>query len=476
MSRYRQRSDEQRQNPRHINDVDRLLMERNVVFGQDSINQGENLRESNDAFGEITGNNFEGDDVGRGLPVRSQYTIRKPIHDPNEHLDFKLFDDSPSKLNVRSNDTSGGSGIGFADVSSSMTKISTQINPVTINSSQIERLNNNLFYYLFDLYSGENYIINGFGFYNLFAAMCLSCSGISELELKKFFDFPQKDVLYKGLLKINDSYASIKDMINIKNFFIVGNDVPYNPHYYDSIKDFCILIRANTANPVNESEKVNMLIRKIMGCNLRHPITPDHLRNLQLMFLTTATVHPVWACGFDKITKGIFQGPKRVYCNYLHSVGKSFGYFEDNLHQILEIKCNKGLVMGFILHKQDMVADIDDNKLHFYISHMKDMVLDEVKIPMFQQDLKMRFNSTFKNLGLQSIFMRVTAPNFFPEGIVLQDIIQNIRIIVDDAFVSNNGTNRGYRTVRKFIADVPFIYYFRMTGTDTILLMGVYNQ
>jgi hypothetical protein len=59
--------------------------------------------------------------------------------------------------------------------------------------------------------------------------------------------------------------VDIKQMINIKNFMLVGNDVPYDPNYYDTIKDFCVLIRPNVSQPTQQAQKVNMIIKKWQG-------------------------------------------------------------------------------------------------------------------------------------------------------------------------------------------------------------------
>jgi serine protease inhibitor len=468
----------------HSKNLDRLFMERDGAFGQDSrFNNNDNQLSQDNNYGEITGNCITDSKINqnlRGLPMRSQYTIKKPVYDANEHLDFDLFhDNKPSKLNVTNFDPFAGSNeLGYANIEASMTKISSQVNPLVICSSGVDKLNNNLFYYLFDMVRGNTYTINGIGLYSLFASLYLSSDGATEIELKKFFDFPRKDLLFKGLLKITQNLESIEKMISIKNFMIVGNDVPYDPRYYDSIKDFCILIRPDTTHPFNEAQKVNVLIKRTVGYDIRNPITVDNIQNLQLMFLTTAIIHPVWSIPFDRITKGIFSGiNQEKTTNFLHSVGKSYGYFEDNNHQLLEIKCSgNNLMMGILLHNDNFVADIDDIKMHFYISHIKESVLDEVKIPVFKQDLKLRFNSSLKNMGLNSVFIKILSRNFFPEGVVLQDIVQNVKIIIDyDSIRDDQQPNRGHRTNRKFIADKPFIYYFRIPKTDTLLFIGSYQ-
>jgi len=467
----------------HSKNLDRLFMERDSAFGQDTrLYDRSNIRD--DSKGEITGDMYDENAENRGLPMRSAYTIRKPLHDPNEHLDFDLFNEKPSKLNITNFDpTAGSNEVGFADIEASMSKLSSQVNPLVICSTGIDKLNNNLFYYLFDMVRGNTYTINGIGLYSLFASLYLASDGATEIELKKFFDFPKKDTLFKGLNRITQNLENINTMINIKNFMIIGDEVPYDPHYYDSIRDFCVLIRPMVSQPLKESQKINGLIKRIVGYDIRNPITAENIQNLQLMFLTTAIIHPIWAIPFDRITKGIFnegnQGEKQT--NFLHSMGKSYGYFEDNNYQLLEVRCgsNKSndLIMGILLSKNDFVAEVDDIKLHFYISHIKESILDEVKIPMFKQDLKLRFNNSLKNMGLNTVFIKVLSRSFFPEGVTLQDIVQNVKIIIDfeSARNENQATNRGYRTTRKFLADKPFIYYFRMPKTNTLLFMGSYQ-
>ena len=460
MSKYREMSNI------HLNQISNKY-DKDNLYNQESNN-----------IGEITNNTYNDNHTDRGLPMRSQYIIKKPIYDANDHLDFDLFDNNPSKLDVKYFDSFVQNDTGFADISTSMTKLSSQINPLVICSNVIDKLNNNLFYYLFELINENIYIINGIGLFNLFASLYLASNGITEIELKKFFDFPKKDILYDGLMKITQNFSPIDKIINIKNFMLIGNDVPYNPNYYESIKDFCILLRLDISNPIKESNKVNILVKKILGEDMKNPILAEYINNLQLMFLSMAVIHPVWSSSFDRIIKSMFYGTsENKQINYLYSIGKSYGYFENNDHQLLEIICaGNNLVMGFLLHKNKLITYIDNIKLHFYISHIKESILDEIKIPVFKQDLKLRFNSSLKNMGLNSVFIKILSKDFFPEGVVLQDIIQNVKIIVDNLSVkSNEQHNKGCITTRKFIADKPFIYYFRIPKTDTIILMGFYQ-
>lgn len=480
----------------YTQNLDRIMMERGSFFEQDSnrntqVNdKGQVIFENNDnaKFGEITGNMFDSQEMDRGLPVRSQFTKKRQQYDQNEHLDFDLFNSKPSNLHVTNFDPTliqGSAGSGFADITSSMTNMSTQLSPVTLCSTQIDRLNNNLFYFLYDIYD-KPYMTNGLGLFSLFGSLYFSSSGITEIELKKVFDFPKREELYNGLIKIQNTINSIEHMINFKNFIIIGHDVPYDPRYHEAIKDFCTLVRVDTTKPFSEAKKLNEAIKKIFGTELKNVVTPENLEKLQLMLLTTCVVHPIWETPFDRVINGSFYTyGQESSIKYLHGIAKSYGYFEDNTHQVLEIKCantssNGGheLTMGFVLHKNEISNDIDDIKLHYFISHMKECLLDEVKIPMFNSDYKIRFNSTMQNLGLTSVFTKISCPKFFPENVVLQDVIQNIKIIVDDKFQqqkSGHKEPKGYVTERKFICNKPFIYYFRLVKTNTILLHGLFQ-
>ncbi len=68
---------------KHKKDVERLLFERQ--FGTD-----QHVRENNDdQVGEITGAKLDGNEI-RGLPIRSEFNIKKQLHDDNSHVDFDL--------------------------------------------------------------------------------------------------------------------------------------------------------------------------------------------------------------------------------------------------------------------------------------------------------------------------------------------------------------------------------------------------
>lgn len=466
----------------HSKNLQRLLMERNDVFGIDSkrdvdIDDSGRIKQKNNKFGEITGNEYDDDINLRGLPIRSQYNVKKQVHDANSELNFDLYDNQPSKLNVGYCDNLNDGSTQYCGINESTTKMSTQVQPINMCSEKIDKLNNNLFYYLFDMIKKSTYVINGIGLFNLFSALYFASNSLTEIDLQKFFDLPKKNILYEGLSTINNKLKLCEHMINVKNFMLVGNDVPYNPNFYNNIKQMCILARLNINNPVGESTKVNEMICKICNTNVRHPVTPENIENLQLMFLTVAIINPIWAQPWNSIVGGIFQGfscDKQV--NYMRAINKSFGYFEDELHQLIEIKCHGDeLVMGCLNYKYEFTPDVNDTDLHSMIQHMKNSMLSEVVVPMFENNIKLRMNNTLKNMGLNTVFIDIKSQKLFPKGIMLQDVIQNIKIKVTNAYKQSKNTYGGYKTDKRVVLNKPFIFYFRLVKTNTIILQGSFQ-
>lgn len=473
----------------HGMNLQRLAMERGNMFGADSRKDFETddmgrpvmKGKKSNKFGEITGGDFDDDVNLRGLPMRSQFTSRRSQYDNDDKNKFggtfDLYDEKPSTLNVSYYDQAGNGTAGFCGINESTSKLSSQVHPTNIVGEKIDRINNNIFYSLFDIMRASAYIVNGVGLFNLFASLYLASDGITEVDLQKFFNFARKDILHEGMGITTKRLNSLSGMIDYKNFMFIGHDVPYNPKFLTMLKPYCTVVQLNINDPVGESTKANVMIKKMFNVNIRNPLTSENVDQLQLMFLSVSVINPVWAQPWDSIIPGIFQGindDKKV--QYMKAVNKSFGYFEDDTHQLIEARCyGDELAMGFLNYKYEFVPDVNDNDLHAMIQHMKNSMLPEVVIPTFQYDLKLRLNNTLKNMGLQSPFMKISARKLFPEGIVLQDVMQNVRIIVDNSHKSSRNNYSGYKTNARVVLNKPFIFYFRLLKTNTIIAMGTFQ-
>jgi serine protease inhibitor len=426
-----------------------------------------------DNIGEITGQNFDdiASNYNKGMPMRPKVETKREFG--NVQTDFDIFKDQKITQKVH------GSDIGiseYADIGESMIQMTSQLDPVQICSCGIDKINNNLFYSMFDSFKG-NYLINGFSMYNMFSALYLLSSDNTEIELQKSFNFTKKDVLAKGIGIINNLSRdeSLQSMINSKNFMIVSNDIPYNKKNVPYVLNFCMFLRVDTSNAKNEAYKINTQIDKLMNTHMKNHITEDNFNELQLVFLNVTHICPIWTKGFDKIVTGIFHGSHgKTKCNFLNSKGRQYGYYEDKDHTMIEISCGKNkLMMGFLLCKNPLEPDTDDIKLHFNISHLQLTYLDDIYIPAFEQNIKIRYTSTLQNLGIRASFMQTTVPQLFPKGVILQDVMQNIKITVSDKCIANyHNPPNSKQTHKTFIANKPFIYYFRLAKSNTILAIG----
>ena len=448
----------------HTKNLDRLFAERDFdKYSNDS-----------DGVGEITGNKLESDVHNKGLPMRSQYNHKKEIYDANKYLDFNLFDEKPKKKSKIGYNDETNNYSSYADLNSSMKPMTQQINPLYITNNSLEKFGSKLIFSIAETLN-ENYIINTYGLYTLFSSLYLISENITENECKKFFNLSDKNTLLESMQKITMCLNFVNVQINIKNFIIYGNNIPYIQDSFSKISKLCTVASVNIMEPEKEALKLTFIINSLMKTKMRNPVTFKNIENLQLMFLTIGNIHPIWTFAFDRIGKGLFFGNQEMNQKYLISYGKTFSYFEDNERQLVEISCGEGeLMFGIILAKKEFIFDTNE-KIHFYIENMKETTLDEIRIPIFTQDLKIRYNNILKKMGLNSVFQKITANNVFPEGhVILHDIIQNIKITIDESSINKTDNAKGIHSIRKFIADRPFNYYFRLAKINTIILNGFY--
>lgn len=420
------------------------------------------------------------DNFDQGMPMRASYTIKKSAHDQNRYVDFNIFDkddideeNEDEYMNVGSYDPASNGSAGYSDVMASMAKISNQVAPVPICATGIDKLCCKIYRYVSNIAPNDNIIINAFGLYMIFAGLYIPSDGSTLIDLKNFFGFPKQDLMYEGSEGIIDDINKTNG-IKSHNLMIIGNNVPYDIYYHENIKDYNALFRVDINKPDQEAYKINKYIAKRF-VDMKKTVIPDNFNNLQLMFVNLLAIKPMWSYSFDKVDKSTFYSKSQEQILYLYSSGKLFDYYEDNTLQLLEIKCdNDTMSMGIILTKTNDNFIFDDIKIKFYISYLQESALDIVKIPIFKQNLKMRYTNILKKIGLNSPFIKVVAPDLFPEHIVLQDIVQNVHINITES-ASKNPQKKGYRNTRTFIANRPFLYYFRLIKTNTIIIAGRYK-
>jgi serine protease inhibitor len=447
--------------------------------------------DKNEDIGEITGDIMDDDNLNHGMPVRSSYNPKKPMYDANKYLDFNVYHNKPKSKKLEYNES--GNYASFAEISSSMIQMTQQVNPTNILSNNIENLGSRLFESILESLPENNFCVFTYGLYSLFAILYLSSDNITQNETQKFFELPPKKILTSSLNKLNreinllsQKFKSKKSSINIKNLLIIGNNIPYNADYINKNGEYYTFARVNIQEPVKEAIKLSHIINKLMDTEMRNPITPPNIENLQIMLMTIAVIRPIWNFPFDKKAKSLFYGyDDERKQDYLVSNGNVYRYFEDNEHQLIELECGysndrngtgeKGLIFGILLHKKAQTKE-PNHKIHFYLEHMKPTILEEVRIPIFTQNLKFRYNGTLKNMGLNTVFKQITANNLFPNcRPMIHDVIQNVKIIVSESSNNYVHNKKGAPSMSKFLANKPFFYYIRLADTNTILMDGLYQ-
>jgi len=448
------------------------LLERTFSCSINKIKQEYDSDEECNKYGEITGGAMMEDKFNKGLPMRSQYFNKKKTNNGDDENSYNLAFNYNKKLkNLQYNDRNVEN---YADINMGMKPLTHQINPTYITNIGLEKLGSLCYLTIMENENNNNtnIIINNYGLYSIFSALHCISKEITYNDTKKFFDFPDKKLLRDSMLKLKKN-INISNHIKTENFLIYGNNIPFNNNNLSKISDMCEIIRVNIKDAKNEAEKMSYVVNTFMNTNLKNPVTQQNIENLQVMFMITSVIHPVWTIAFDKII--IFNNR-----HYLYSKNRKTKYYENSDLTMIELECFDGSIcFGFINNMKKKVI-LDNTKIHNYIDNMKEIVLGETVIPAIKTDLKIRYNNILKKTGLKSVFHKITTDEVFLEGdVVLHDVIQNVKIIIDNDNINKNNENNEnseIKTTKKFILEDKFEFYVRVKKTNTIIYNGyMYN-
>ena len=289
---------------------------------------------NNEIIGDVTGapinNNFEKFELG--MPIRSNYTIKQSEFDANMYSDFSKKNNFSSNLNIKSFDPSSD----FADIEESMSKISTQMKPVTICSDEITKIAVINFLSLKNAMGYENtFGINSLGLYSGFSYIYGASDSLTELELKKYFSYPEKNILIKGMNSILNEINMLDSIFNMKNILLVDGDYPCSSKYTSKMQKFATIVSANTNNKNKqfEADKINNYLTKFTGLEGgKKIISISNLTNLNSILINTLNISPVWEYEFDEIIQDVFAINSDEYymMSFLKGNMMSFDYYEDD--------------------------------------------------------------------------------------------------------------------------------------------------
>ena len=204
----------------------------------------------------------------------------------------------------------------------------------------------------------------------------------------------------------------------------------------------------------------------------------DHLYNLDITCLTVGLLRTVWKVPFDRVVKGKFYGKVITIKSMMYSNKKVYNYYEDQTNQVIEFDLYDGILsMGIVLPKQNkgILPQLSQNDYETISESIKPTQLQDVAIPEFKVQSKIRISNILKKTGLTQIFSKAELPELLSHPSKLTDFVQNFTLIVENK--SPNQTqniNIAKNSVidNKFIADKPFMYYFKLLQTKTLILVG----
>jgi hypothetical protein len=461
----------------HIYNIDRIIMERDA-FNIDSHIDNENNTIKNESSslsyrkdkrsGEITGESYEKNGFDKGMPIRSHYNIKKSAHDENKHLDFSIYDsDSEKEFNVNYHDPAGDKGV-YSDLKNSIQTMSSQIKTKTICGKGIENIGFFLLENMLQVMT-SSFIISGYGIYSIFGSLYTASKGNTEIELKNYFNYPKKNILYDGLLEIRDNIDDSSNFMKHYNMIIFNSDITYNSKYLQFLETITDSKPVNILKAIHESDIINNYTNKKIGKNMKTIILPDNLKNMDIILLNTAYLSPTWNTTFDEIKIGLFNNS--IKQQYMQSIAKKFMYFKNSSTTLLELtSIDNKICTGFLLTDDT----IDENNTHHWIKNLKPTLLDEVLIPIFKLSTKIRYTNILKKTDLQNVFRDLNVPDMFTDECSISDVIQNIEFIVTNKCIKERERNTTYRSNKKFILDRSFVFYVRHLKSNTILFTGAY--
>jgi serine protease inhibitor len=295
--------------------------------------------------------------------------------------------------------------------------------------------------------------------YTIFASLYISSDGNTEIELKNYFNYPRNDIIISGLKEIVDSYQKINNSIG--NCIIFSDELDYNPQFFNNINFLSKIRKVNKDNSQKEANDINTIIEKISGIE-KKSISSDNIRNSNIILLNYANINPTWTSYFSKITK-------ENNIEFMYAFNQTFGFYEQPGLQVLEISSVENYCFGIIYGD----IDLNDKNYKIITSSLKPTILEEVKIPKFKLQTKLRYTNLLKETDLKTVFLDLNCSNLFKSQCEINDCLQNIQFNVSEKSIQNKKIN-GFKTSKKFIVQKSFRFYLRTVNNNCIILLGTY--
>ena len=437
---------------KNVKFMNRIEMERDEFFKNSNYNKDDEFETSRIQ----NMSNFVVDD--RRMPMRPQFDISRDMYNNN-------FSQSIDDIKKNNKSISNKSLLffepdtNFADINQD-TKLSDNLQDNKICIVGIINYGLFLFDNLLETMKCP-FIFSPYLIYSTFGSLFIGSDGNTEIELKNYFGFPRSDILISGLDEIQNN-INIHTSIAQGNCIIFSDNIDYNQQFCKKINNFTKVRRVNTNNSEKETNDINKIISHTYKIT-KKSISSNIIQNSSIVLLNYASINPVWLSHFTKTSShdGI---------DFMHAFRQTFGYFEQPGLQVLEIASQDNLCMGIIY------GDIELNEKNFkYItSNLKPQILEEVKIPKFKLQTKLKYTNILKETDLKTVFLDLKVSELFNNNCEITDCIQNIEFNFNENSIPLKKENNTYVTTRKFIIEKSFRFYLKSQKNKCILFLGTF--
>jgi serine protease inhibitor len=435
-----------------------LLYKMHRIFSSASANSNTNTE---DCVGDITGREFSVSSIDHGMPIRSVYYGKKLDREQTSlraRSDFDLF--------------SRHGQIPFDLYNTD----STQSLSININNFSI-----NLFSLLRNK-SIDSFCVCPLGLFNIFAILYFASKGNTESDLSAYLSMTSKTGIFERLNFIKslcDEPVLSKQMV-IKDIILVNDAIQTNRDFVQQISSIVDVQPVSVDNHETEADNINNYISKLCDSGLVvHKVSSKIIAKAEVIALNCGFIRPIWQKPFGKIFSSKFFGRTNRIVKMMGQIDGKYDYYEDDLFRLIEFKCipdasgTNTMSMGVILGKNTETPELSLDRLVSLMKNLKSTCINEVRIPCFSQQVKMKLTNLLYQDGLKSVFHTLLVPEFTRKETKISDVVQNITVIVDSNSNSNSNNNTSISNI-KFIADRPFVYYFKMVPTNTLALIGYY--
>ncbi|MEM2115932.1 MAG: serpin family protein [Candidatus Woesearchaeota archaeon] len=364
--------------------------------------------------------------------------------------------------------------------------------------------------------------------YSLYSAMILlyeGSEGATKKALQSFFYFDDFEETRRNYYILNSKLLDYKDssllFIKVSNALVTNNRFRLNPDYSNILQEF-YNAKLFSFDFINEKSKAIKIINDFISDSTSGKISNvvnENLLSKETLLLLVNVIYfkSKWKYEFEKTQNEYFYlSPTNKFKIPMMKIeefsGKRFGYYEDDLLQVLEMpyededysmliflprfgkqKIYERYPDGKILEKEVnfnyTVYDLNLSLDFFnYVLDNMDYRSDfeRIWVPKFKINSNLGFDNILKKMGLKEVFCPIANFSRISEtpGICVSSISQIAFIEVNEKYteagavtiISAFGSSAPSRIIRNisFKADHPFVFFIIHRPTRTILFSGIF--